>query len=131
MSFCNSTDYQRPRSFIYHLWNTYLPPLEYFFLVLFTTFVILINTYYFVSGKLFSTFAYRKHLNHTDMEKTLSALKDIENKARNLNRQINDEGRVYAEELADRKRKHLTGEDGRKHYNDWMAAHGMEHLMIK
>ena len=105
--------------------------MEYFFLVLFTTFVILINTYYFVSGKLFSTFAYRKHLNHTDMEKTLSALKDIERQALDLNERINHEGRVYAAELRDRKAKHLTGEDGRKHYNDWMAAHGMEHLMIK
>lgn len=62
---------------------------------------------------------------------TLEHLKDIENQARNLNRQINDEGRVYAEELADRKRKNLTGEAGRKHYNEWMAAHGMEHLMCK
>lgn len=65
------------------------------------------------------------------MEKTLSQLKDIENKALNLNNQINDEGKVYAAELADRKAKGLTGEAGRKHYNDWMIAHGMEYLLVK
>jgi hypothetical protein len=65
------------------------------------------------------------------MEKALSQLKDIEGKALELDRQINEEGRVYAAELADRKRKHLTGEAGRQHYNEWMAAHNMEHLMLK
>lgn len=65
------------------------------------------------------------------MEQTLSQLKDIENKARNLNNQIYDEGKVYAAELADRKAKGLTGEAAVKHYNDWMAAHNMEHLIVK
>lgn len=65
------------------------------------------------------------------MEQILSQLKDIENKARNLNNQINDEGKVYAAELADRKAKGLTGDAAIKHYNDWMSAHHMEHLMVK
>lgn len=65
------------------------------------------------------------------MEKTLSQLKDIENKALNLNNQINDEGKVYAAELADRKAKGLAGDAAIKHYNEWMKAHGMEHLVVK
>lgn len=65
------------------------------------------------------------------MKQTLVQLEEIESKARSLNHQINDEGRVYAAELADRKAKGLTGEAAVKHYNDWMAAHHMEHLMVK
>ena len=31
----------------------------------------------------------------------------------------------------DRQAKHLEGEAAIKHYNEWMAASGMEHLMTK
>lgn len=44
---------------------------------------------------------------------------------------IGSEGEAYAAELRDRQAKHLTGAEGRKHYNDWMQRNGMEHLMIK
>lgn len=62
---------------------------------------------------------------------TLNQLKDIEGKALDLNRQINLEGKVYAAELADRRAKNLTGDAARQHYNEWMAAHNMQHLMTE
>ena len=65
------------------------------------------------------------------MKQTLAQLKSIEQKAHSLNQKINDEGRVYAEELADRKRLGLAGDAAIKHYNEWMKAHGMEHLVVK
>lgn len=65
------------------------------------------------------------------MKKTLSQLKSIENQARSLNERINNEQRVYEAELKERRQLGLTGEAGRQHYNEWMSAHHMEHLMLK
>lgn len=70
-------------------------------------------------------------LKYTIMKQTLAQLKNIEKQALNLNQKINDEGKVYAAELADRKRLGLTGDAAIKHYNDWMKANGMEHLVVK
>ena len=47
-----------------------------------------------------------------------------------LNRQMEEERKVYLEELADRKRKRLKGEDAVKHYNQWMRRNDMEHLCV-
>lgn len=63
--------------------------------------------------------------------KALSQLKSIENEAVDLNKKINEEQRVYEAELKDRRRFGLSGDEGQKHYNDWMAAHNMQHLMLK
>jgi tryptophan synthase beta subunit len=38
---------------------------------------------------------------------------------------------VMSEELRDRRAKGLEGEAAIEHYNAWMAASGMEHLMTK
>lgn len=48
----------------------------------------------------------------------------------NLNRELSDEERVWAEELAERKRLGLEGVAAIKHYNEWMDRHGMGHLKV-
>lgn len=48
-----------------------------------------------------------------------------------INRDLHREEQVMSEELRDRQAKHLEGEAAIKHYNEWMAASGMEHLMTK
>lgn len=65
------------------------------------------------------------------MKKILSVLKEIERRSLELNKQINDEGRVYAAELRDRQSKGLIGDAAIQHYNEWMQRNGMEHLMLK
>ena len=65
------------------------------------------------------------------MKKIFSELKEIERRSLELNKQINEEGRVYAAELRDRKAKNLTGDAAIQHYNEWMKRFGMEHLMLK
>lgn len=63
--------------------------------------------------------------------KIISELKKIEQRSLELNKQINEEGRVYAAELQDRQAKGLTGDAAIQHYNEWMQRNGMEHLMLK
>lgn len=66
------------------------------------------------------------------LEQTLSQLKSIEKRALDLNRQINEDGRAFEAEQRDATRLGLTtGEARHRHYNEWMAAHHMEHLMLK
>ena len=64
------------------------------------------------------------------MKDALKKLEDITDKFDALNDQMNDEERVWAEELADRKRQGLTGDAAVKHYNEWMDRHGMGHLKV-
>ena len=60
----------------------------------------------------------------------MKELKDVAKKLDTINDQMNDEEKVWAEELADRKRQGLTGDAAIKHYNDWMDLHGMSHLKL-
>lgn len=60
----------------------------------------------------------------------MKKLEDIAEKLDTINTQIYDEERVWAEELAARKRKGLTGDAAIKHYNEWMERHGMSHLIV-
>ena len=60
----------------------------------------------------------------------LQELDEIAGKLDTFDPQMNDEERVWAEELADRKRQGLTGDAAVKHYNDWMDRHGMSHLKV-
>ena len=53
------------------------------------------------------------------MKDVLKELEDIAEKLDTINTQMNDEERVWAEELADRKRQGLTGDAAVKHYNEW------------
>ena len=60
----------------------------------------------------------------------MKELENIADKLDTLHNQINDEERVWAEELAERKRLGLTGDAAVKHYNEWMDRHGMSHLKV-
>lgn len=62
--------------------------------------------------------------------KRFQKLKDISNSLDSLNRELSKEEKVWAEELAARKRKGLTGDAAITHYNEWMDRHGMGHLLI-
>ena len=64
------------------------------------------------------------------MKDILKELEDIAAKLDTIKTQMNDEERVWAEELADRKRQGLTGDAAVKHYNEWMDRHGMSHLKV-
>ena len=66
----------------------------------------------------------------TYMKDVPKKLEDITDKLDALNDQMNDEERVWAEELAERKRQGLTGDAAVKHYNEWMERHGMGHLKV-
>ena len=58
-------------------------------------------------------------------------LRQIAEHLERINRDLHREEQVMSEELRDRQAKHLEGEAAIKHYNEWMAASGMEHLMTK
>lgn len=58
-------------------------------------------------------------------------LTNIVRQMNEINRQMNEEERVYRAELADRRRLGLHGDAAIRHYNDWMLAHDMLHLMVR
>ena len=64
------------------------------------------------------------------MKDILNELEDVDKKLETINDQMNNEERVWAEELVDRKRQGLTGDAAIKHYNEWMDRHGMSHLKL-
>ena len=64
------------------------------------------------------------------MKDTLKKVEDIAEKIDAINDQMNDEERVWAEELADRKRLGLEVSDAIGHYNEWMDKHWMGHLKV-
>lgn len=41
------------------------------------------------------------------------------------------EDQIYKSELADRLAKGIKGDAAVQHYNEWMAAAGLDHLIIK
>lgn len=64
-------------------------------------------------------------------ERMKQKLQQIASDLERINRDLRREEQVMSEELRDRQAKHLEGEAAIKHYNEWMAASGMEHLMTK
>lgn len=60
----------------------------------------------------------------------LDECKRIERELRELGRQLREEHRVAAAELADRLRLGLTGDAAVRHYNDWMMLNGLPHLVV-
>lgn len=58
-------------------------------------------------------------------------LQQIASEFEHINRDLRREEQVMSEELRDRRAKNLQGNDAILHYNKWMAASGMEHLMTK
>lgn len=67
----------------------------------------------------------------TKLEGLLKNLQEKSDKIEDLNRRINEEARVWAEERADRKRLGLVGNAEIIHYNEWMDKAGMPHLKVK
>lgn len=61
---------------------------------------------------------------------TIKRLRNISDSLSSLNREINQQERVWAEELADRQRLGLEGAAAVEHYNKWMNSHGMGHLKV-
>ena len=100
-----------------------------FFFVLKATYLMFLTTNICVCGFLFVSLQYIKK--QEDMKNVASKLKEIERRSLELNKQINEEGRVYAAELRDRQAKGLTGDAAILHYNEWMQRNDMEHLMLK
>lgn len=64
------------------------------------------------------------------MDDSLKKLEIISDSLEHLNREVNEEERVWAEELADRKRLGLEGSAAIAHYNEWMDKYGMGHLKV-
>lgn len=64
-------------------------------------------------------------------ERMKQKLQQIASELEHINRDLRREEQVMSEELRDRQAKHLEGEAAIKHYNEWMKAAGMEHLMTK
>lgn len=69
---------------------------------------------------------------------TQMMMRDMKHDLANIARQMDDLGdkmrreeTVYRQELADRQRRGLHGVDAIRHYNDWMLAAGMTHLMVR
>lgn len=64
------------------------------------------------------------------MDDSLKILQGISDALDNLSRELNEEERVWAEELAERKRLGLEGDVAIVHYNEWMDQNGMGHLKV-
>lgn len=60
----------------------------------------------------------------------LQELRRVEKALKELGRELREELRVSAAEMADRQRLGLTGEEAIRHYNDWMMLHGLRHLVV-
>lgn len=69
--------------------------------------------------------------NSKKQKNPLDECKRIERELWELGRQLREEHRVAAAELADRLRLGLTGDDAVRHYNDWMMLHGLPHLVVE
>ena len=64
------------------------------------------------------------------MEDVLTTLNACLQQLTDIGNDIRREGRVYEEELADRLRLGLTGDDAIRHYNEWMEREGMPQMKV-
>ena len=64
-------------------------------------------------------------------ERMKQKLQQIASDLERINRDLRREEQVMSEELRDRRAKGLEGDAAIEHYNAWMAASDMEHLMTK
>lgn len=64
------------------------------------------------------------------MKDILKKLQVIDNGLKEIDTQINEEARIQAEELAERKHLGLKGSTAIAHYNEWMDKHDMGHLKV-
>ena len=58
-------------------------------------------------------------------------LQQIAEHLERINRDLREESQAWEAEQKDRLAKELTGEAAIEHYNEWMTASGMEHLITK
>jgi len=58
-------------------------------------------------------------------------LQRIASELESINRDLRREEQVMNAELKDRLSKNLQGSEAIEHFNAWMAASGMNHLMTK
>lgn len=58
-------------------------------------------------------------------------LQRIASELESINRDLRREEQVMSAELRDRQAKHLEGDAAIEHYNEWMAAYGMNDLMVE
>lgn len=65
------------------------------------------------------------------MNDPLKKLQEISQELESINMQMNDEAKVYAAELEERKRLGIEGDAAIIHFNEWMDRHGMPHLKVK
>lgn len=61
----------------------------------------------------------------------IQKLQQIAEHLESINRDMQREEQVYEAELKDRLAKNLQGEEAVKHYNEWMAAYGMNDLIVE
>lgn len=61
----------------------------------------------------------------------LEDLNNIVRRMNELNRTMTEEEKVARAELEERRRLGLHGDAAIRHYNDWMLAHDMQHLMVR
>jgi len=57
------------------------------------------------------------------MKLKITKLHSIQKSLDKLHDDMERDTRIWADELADRQRLGLTGEDAVKHYHDWIATH--------
>lgn len=65
------------------------------------------------------------------MDNILQSLKDIEKRVSELGNSLEREEKLYSEELKERLKLGLEGQEAIDHYNEFMKRNGMEHLMVK
>ncbi len=65
------------------------------------------------------------------MSTFFKALQRLEHELDAMGRYIRYEDKIYREELEERLRLGLTGNEAIEHYNAWMLRYGLNHLIIK
>lgn len=65
------------------------------------------------------------------MSTFIKELQRLEHELDAMGRSIRNEDKIYREELEERLRLGLHGNEAIEHYNAWMLRNGLNHLVIK
>lgn len=65
------------------------------------------------------------------MSTFIKELQRLEHDLDAIGRAIRTEDKIFREELEERLRLGLTGNEAIEHYNEWMLQNGLNHLVIK
>lgn len=71
------------------------------------------------------------NINQLQLEKICDELQGISARLDAINVRMFKESKVIEAELNDRRAKGLTGRAAINHYNEYMRAHGLLHLIVK